>query len=184
MADPRLYPQGTSFDVTGLTTTPATTNYVETFVPGSTTRQPSAIANLLNQGVGGIKLNATAVTSSSTVDCENISLLTLNSNGTPLTVNIGAPTLGKLLVIVQVDAGTDQHTVKTSGCTFDGTNDNATFDAQNETLVLLGVSTTRWVIVENIGSVGLAAVSRSASASPSRSASASPSPSSSPSASS
>lgn len=67
------------------------------------------------------------------------------------------PTVGQLLVISQKDAGTVGHTVTTAG-TFDGTNNTATFNAANETLVLFGVSATRWVIIQNIGSVALSAV--------------------------
>lgn len=67
------------------------------------------------------------------------------------------PTVGQFLVISQKDAGTVGHTVTTAG-TFDGTNNTATFNAANETLVLFGVSSTRWAIVQNIGSVALSAV--------------------------
>lgn len=67
------------------------------------------------------------------------------------------PTIGQLLIVTQKDAGTAAHTLTTAG-TFDGTNNTATFNAQNETLVLYGLSATRWAILENIGSVGLSAV--------------------------
>lgn len=67
------------------------------------------------------------------------------------------PTAGQLLVVTQADAGTAGHTLTTVG-TFDGTNNTATFNAQYETLVLFALSSTRWVILGNFGSVGLSAV--------------------------
>lgn len=41
---------------------------------------------------------------------------------------------------------------------FDGTNNTATFNAAGETLILMSISATRWVIVENVGAVGMSAV--------------------------
>ena len=79
----------------------------------------------------------------------------LNSSGTAIAMTIAVPEAGRFLVITQTDAGTDGHTVTLTEGTYDGTNDIATFNAQNETLVLFGISATRFVIVENIGSVGL-----------------------------
>lgn len=67
------------------------------------------------------------------------------------------PTKGQLLVVTQKDAGTVGHTLTTAG-TFDGINNTATFDAQLETLVLFAITSTRWVILGNFGSVGLSAV--------------------------
>jgi hypothetical protein len=68
-----------------------------------------------------------------------------------------APAAGLVRIITQKDTGTEGHIITTVG-TFDGTNNTATFNAANETLVLIGVSSTRWAIVENIGAVALTAV--------------------------
>ena len=67
---------------------------------------------------------------------------------------------GRILVITQVDAGTDGHTVTLTGtgCTFDGTNNTATINAQYEALVLLAISDKRFLILKNYGSVALSAV--------------------------
>jgi hypothetical protein len=76
------------------------------------------------------------------------------------TVSIAAtvtPSAGQLLIITQKDAGTVGHTLTTAG-TFDGTNNTATFNAQYETLVLFALSSTRWIIIGNFGSVALSAV--------------------------
>lgn len=84
----------------------------------------------------------------------------LDNDGAPLVMTLADPgAAGKRLVISQIDTGTQGHTVTTASAGgFDGTNNTATFDAQYETLVLESVAADRWVIVENVGSVGLSAV--------------------------
>jgi hypothetical protein len=85
------------------------------------------------------------------------SFLQLNHATVPIAITALTPTVGQFLVITQNGTGTAGHTVTTAG-TFDGTNNTATFNAQHETLVLFGLSSTRWAIVSNIGSVGLSQV--------------------------
>lgn len=85
---------------------------------------------------------------------DNVSYVQLNST-TKIEATIAAPRAGRFLVITQIDAGTAGHTVTMTAGDYDGTNAIATFNAAEETLVLLGVSATRFVIIENIGSVGL-----------------------------
>lgn len=80
----------------------------------------------------------------------------LNSVDTIIEASM-TPTVGQLLIVSQKDAGTVGHTLTTAG-TFDGTNNTATFDAANETLVLFGVSSTRWIVIQNVGSVALSLV--------------------------
>ena len=65
------------------------------------------------------------------------------------------PVAGRLLVITQKDAGTQGHTVTLGPGTYDGTNEIATFDAAGETLVLMGLSNTRFAIILNLGAVAL-----------------------------
>ena len=77
------------------------------------------------------------------------------NNTTKIEIVIDAPKVGWLLVISQKDAGTAGHTVTLTAGDYDGSNAIATFNAAEETLVLLGVSATRFVILENIGSVAL-----------------------------
>lgn len=60
------------------------------------------------------------------------------------------------LAVIYCEASTTDPTVKTgSGVTFDGTNNTATFPDAGDTLVLISVSLTRWLILLNIGAVGL-----------------------------
>lgn len=84
-----------------------------------------------------------------------VSYVELNHATTKIEATIAAPAAGRFLVITQTDAGTEGHTVTCTAGDFDGTNNVATFNAAEETLVLFGISATRFVIVENIGSVGL-----------------------------
>ncbi len=97
--------------------------------------------------------NATELTASGAID-SHASYVELN-NTTKIEATIAAPSAGRFLVITQTDAGTAGHTVTCTAGDFDGSNAIATFNAAEETLVLFGVSSTRFVIVENIGSVAL-----------------------------
>ncbi len=87
-------------------------------------------------------------------------LETLNEAGSPLVMTLADPGVrGLRLSIAQIDGGTQGHTVTTASAGgFDGTNNTATFDAAFETLDLLSVSGTRWVILSNVGAVALSAV--------------------------
>lgn len=76
---------------------------------------------------------------------------------TPAIAATIVPTAGQFLIISQQDAGTAGHTLTTAG-TFDGTNNTATFNAAGESLVLFAISSTRWLILLNEGSVALTAV--------------------------
>jgi len=80
------------------------------------------------------------------------------NNVSKLAMTITMPRPGRILVITQIDAGTAGHTVTLAQGTFDGTNNTATFNAQYEALVLLGISTSRFLILKNYGSVGLSDV--------------------------
>lgn len=97
----------------------------------------------------------TAYTASGAITAPGMA--SLNNASASLTMTLADPgAAGLFLAITQIDSGTESHTVTaaTAGA-YDGTNEIATFNAQYETLVLMSVSSTRWVIVANIGSVGL-----------------------------
>ena len=89
-------------------------------------------------------------------------LITLDHISTPIVLtDLPAPKdSGQLLIISNISAsGTEAHTVTCeSGVTFDGTNNTATLDAPAEQLILMSISTTRWLILLNSGSVGLSSV--------------------------
>lgn len=83
------------------------------------------------------------------------SFIQLNKATAGLEMTLATPTAGRLLVITQTDAGAHGHTVTLGAGTWDGTNDVATFDAAGETLVVFGLTNTRFAIILNLGSVAL-----------------------------
>lgn len=87
----------------------------------------------------------------------NSGLVTLAHATVVIAATLDAPTAGDELIITNTSAsGTEAHTVTLAGgVTWDGTNDVATFDAPGEALHVIAVSATRFLILENIGSVGL-----------------------------
>jgi hypothetical protein len=86
----------------------------------------------------------------------NCSYLQLTHASTPIAITGLTPAVGQTLVITHNSTGTANHTVKTAG-TYDGTNNTATLNAQYKTLVLFGLSATRWAVVQNIGTVAFSA---------------------------
>jgi len=87
-------------------------------------------------------------------------LVGLNHTTVIIAATLPAPVAGQICFIVDTSAsGTAAHTVTVpSGVTFDGTNNTATLNAPNEALYLVAVSTTRWQIILNVGSVALSTV--------------------------
>jgi hypothetical protein len=84
-----------------------------------------------------------------------VSYAKLDASSASTVMTIAAPTDGEFRVITCVDASNTCTVTCTAG-DFDGAGGNvATFDAAEETLVLFGVSATRYVIIENIGGVVL-----------------------------
>ena len=99
-------------------------------------------------------VTAVAYTASGAINPAD-SVITIATNAQAYTI-AGDLSVGRILVIKQSGAGTI--TVTQTAGTFDGTNNTATFNAANETLVLLAISSKRWLILDNIGSVALSAV--------------------------
>lgn len=82
-------------------------------------------------------------------------LVILAHNTVVIAATKAAPKVGDLLVVYDGSAsGTAAHTVTLpSGVTWDGTNRIATLNAPGECIVALAVSTTRFLVLINIGSV-------------------------------
>jgi hypothetical protein len=87
-------------------------------------------------------------------------LVTLAHATVIIAATLAAPTAGDSLMVVNTSAsGTVAHTVTLpAGVTWNGTNNTATLDAAGEALHVIALSATRWLIIENIGSVGLSTV--------------------------
>jgi hypothetical protein len=74
-------------------------------------------------------------------------------------MTLAAPSVGDLAIIRINSLSSGSVVVTTAaGVTFDGTNNTATFDAANESLVLAYKSATQWQIVLNVGGTALSAV--------------------------
>lgn len=84
----------------------------------------------------------------------------LNHATVIVAATLATPVAGQICFIIDTSAsGTAAHTVTLpAGVTFDGTNNTATLNAPNEALYLVAVSTTRWQIILNVGSVALSSV--------------------------
>ena len=65
---------------------------------------------------------------------------------------------GQVAVLWCTDSTADVTVTCGAGCTFDGTNNRATFADAGDGLVLIAQSTTRWLILVNIGAVTFSAV--------------------------
>jgi hypothetical protein len=81
--------------------------------------------------------------------------LAFNDHDNATTVTLTSLPVGAFVVATQTCNGTVGHKLcLPTGMTFNGTSVNATFNAENETLIFIGVSSDRAAIIENIGSVG------------------------------
>jgi len=168
----RDYPQGYSIGSDDTETTPTAADLIATFSSEETKyisltnlfASPPAIGSVTpaagdftELGADKLLFGAANYTASGAID-PDVSFVTITS-ATPATVialTIAAPAAGRFLVITQLDEGTAGNTVTLTAGTYDGSATVATFNAQNESLVLFGISATRFLVVENIGSVGLA----------------------------
>ena len=85
-------------------------------------------------------------------------MIALTHGSVAIVTDVPAPGVaGKSLIIRDTTTGAS-HVVTSTGGTFDGTNNTATFDAAGEQLILYSVSATEWIIVLNSGSVAMSDV--------------------------
>lgn len=80
-------------------------------------------------------------------------LITLDG-GASCDITEWTPTVGKMYILTCIDVSVANPTVTLStGITWDGTNDTATFDAAGETITVVAVSATRLMVVANPNSI-------------------------------
>lgn len=113
------------------------------------------VTNAQELSMTNVSFEPLVITATRNLAGRSASFIHLNHASTKIELTIDAPKVGWLLVIAQKDAGTEAHTVTLTSGTWDGSNTILTLNAANEAVVVLGVSATRFVIVENIGSVAL-----------------------------
>lgn len=114
---------------------------------------------LVKDGRSNLGREVQVLTASGAISIKS-GLVTLVHNTVVIAATLAAPVAGDELFIVDNSAsGTAAHTVTLpAGVTFDGTNNTATLNAPGEALHLIALSATRWLILENIGSVALSSV--------------------------
>ncbi len=103
------------------------------------------------------KVDVAQATASSTL--ENFGLSTVGSSTGTINYTLAAPEPGVVKTITVTAATTELSRVSastTGAITFDGTNFIATLNGANDVLHLIGVTATRWAILGNTGSVGIA----------------------------
>ena len=121
--------------------------------------QAPVITGLASTSPTQLGMPITELTATATfVPKVGMEVLELNHATVVIATTIAAPVKGNFLVIANTSAsGTAAHTVTLTAGDFDGGGGNtATLNAPEEALVLYGVSATRYVVVENIGTVGIA----------------------------
>lgn len=141
----------------GVTSTSKTGDAIVTDLTGNVTGNLTGNVSGSILGPSGAFTALTTVSITKTADgaiSPTDSFIKLDGTDNTCDMTISAPYSGSYKVITCVDA-TNSVTVTLTAGTFDGTNEIATFDAAEETLVLFGISATRFVILENIGSVAL-----------------------------
>lgn len=135
---------------------------IETDTVNETTADAGVTADgvLLKDGASYGRRASQILTVSGAITVGKHGLVQLNHATVVIAATLAAPTAGDDLVIADNSAsGTAAHTVTLpAGVTFDGTNNTATLNAPGEALHLLALSATRWLILENIGSVALSTV--------------------------
>lgn len=107
---------------------------------------------------GGLKGERDNVTTGSTsANIENFGVTQIGSTSAAKAYTLDAPVEGvrKVLSAVAGSTGTLATVTCASGTTLDGTNTIATFNASGDVLTLFGLSSTRWTVAGNVGSVAL-----------------------------
>jgi hypothetical protein len=111
---------------------------------------------LLKDGRSNLGRQVQTLTASGAISIGS-GLVQLNHASVVIAATLAAPVAGDELFIVNNSAsGTAAHTVTLPGSvTWDGTLQVATLNAPGEALHVIALSATRWLILENIGSVAL-----------------------------
>ena len=138
----------------GVTTSTAELNHIVGVTSAIQTQLGTKAPLAAPTFTGMVALPVQTLTTSGGIS-SNIALL--NRTTPTIAATLAVPVAGQYMIISQVDAGTVGHTVTLSTATWNGANKVATFNAAGETLYVIAISTTRFVILVNLGSVALSA---------------------------
>jgi len=151
--DRKLYPNASQvYPAANLLATPVLTDIIS-LIRSNQSEKFISIVNLITK-LAKFGLAPTEYTASGAID-PTVAYVQLNKATPKLEMTIAAPVANQLMIITQTDSGTAGHTVTLTAGTYDGSATIATLDAAEETLILFGLSATRYVVVSNIGTIVL-----------------------------
>ncbi len=105
----------------------------------------------------GIKVVETAYASSGALNVGGFA--NMDSSGGALIMTLANPGATGILQILTLGTAGNNATITTATAGgFNGIDNTAVFNAAAETLILISISTTRWVIIQNVGGVALSTV--------------------------
>jgi len=145
------------FDVKGDLSVGKTVYFGENMTFGDATTDKLTVTGELNIA-GPFIQDQTVLVVDTDVDGTVYNFIDLDGTSANVVLTNLQSNVGQHLVITCSDSSNTTTVTTKSGTTFDGTNNTATFDAADETLILFGITATAFVIVENIGSVGMSSV--------------------------
>lgn len=100
-------------------------------------------------------MESLTVSGAITVTAKGDDYVALNHSTIIIEATLAAPKRDTLLVIAQTDSGTVGHTVTLTSGSFNTDGDTIlTFNAQDELIVLYGVSDLQYIVLHNVGGVG------------------------------
>lgn len=114
---------------------------------GFNSQQMAAIAALFSRGQD-LTLSIQTPAADGVWDGSTLVLL-----GTGIDITGMQPSPGKVVLLWCTDSTTNATAACPTGCTWEGTNDLATFEDAGDALLCVGISNTRWAILANVGSV-------------------------------
>lgn len=120
-------------------------------------QQDDDTAKVIDQNDNNIAHFGLVDTASTAANVSNIGMTLLASTAAK-TYTMDIPSIGCQKQVICTASSTTVQTLSSgsTGITFDGSADTLTFNGINESVILQGVSTTRWAILSNTGSVGIA----------------------------
>lgn len=99
-----------------------------------------------------------AVTAASTAaNLANNGTHTLSSSQVSYTLAPPSAGVRKWITSIADSSGTSRKVLAGSGVTFDSSNATMTSSANNQSVILVGLSTSRWAIMSNVGSMAFSA---------------------------
>ena len=107
----------------------------------------------LNNQVGHVRSEVRTLTATQTITVDGNTTLVLNNAANIVVTIANAPRAGDSLELICLNTDDGTTVVLPDGVTWDGTNGTATFDADGEVLVVRAISSTRYVVTSNPGSV-------------------------------